>query len=127
MVGYVAKAIATLATAEGQRAQIVLEGALPPLVRICAASQNAAVLEHTADALANLAEHDGNRHELVQAGALPPLIHQARTRIILLLEYPLTLVNLPNYLPTYLPTYLPAHPPCRRGRARTRACRRPWA
>ena len=68
-----AGALANLALDESSRAQIVAEGAAPPLVQLCAKSKDNMVLGNAAQALVNLARHEAARAQLVQDGVVTRL------------------------------------------------------
>jgi hypothetical protein len=68
-----AQALVNLAVDESSRERIVLDGAVMPLVLLCASSQDPIVLGYAAGALANLALHEGSRLPIVQQGAVRPL------------------------------------------------------
>ena len=74
VLGYAVGALVNLArTGENQRA-IVGQGAVPPLLQLCASSTEPRVLAYAAGAIRILAMHPMNRRVIVQLGAVAPLV-----------------------------------------------------
>ena len=74
LLAHAAGAIANLASDASSRAEIVNQGPVRPLVRICGSCQDRKAICNATAAMRNLARHDdGTRAAIVEAGAVPAL------------------------------------------------------
>jgi hypothetical protein len=64
---------------EEQRANVVQEGAIFPLVHICSTSQDTVVLQYAVGALCNLSAHEGTRPQIMKRGGIQPLVQLCNT------------------------------------------------
>ena len=72
--GHAAQALVNLACHEGNRAALVQEGVVRPLITLCRGPrENVTMLANAAAALANLARHEANRSRIVAEEAVAPL------------------------------------------------------
>jgi hypothetical protein len=74
VLGYAVGALVNLARSGENQRIIVEQGAVPPLLQLCASSTEPRVLAYAAGAIRILAMHPLNRRQIVQLGAIPPLV-----------------------------------------------------
>ena len=73
-----ALAIGNLATHVESTVHLLERGAIPPLVKLCASSEQPEVIAAVTGALASFAKHEGTRAQLLQEGAVKPLVMLCR-------------------------------------------------
>jgi hypothetical protein len=73
-----ALALGNLATHASSVTHLLEGGVIPPLVKLCASSEQDNVITAVTGAMANLAKHEGTRAHLLQEGSVKPLVMLCR-------------------------------------------------